>query len=145
VRLVQGRRIVLASWRVLAREPEVVAVRRLAALAVGAVALLLASGVALWLVLVVAATLAAGAVVLASRARRLVGWAVAAAVVSTARGQLEERLGARGRVVSSIAGGAFSAVSLLALPVLVFRDRGAVEGVTRSARLVRATWRQPEV
>ena len=79
-RLGQASSIALASWRVLAREPEVVALRRLAALAVGAVAVLLGSGVALWLVVVVAASAAAGAVVLASRARRLVGWAVAAAV-----------------------------------------------------------------
>lgn len=147
-RLLQGWRVATAVWRVLrvlSHEREVVAVPGVAALAVAAVAVLLLGGASLWLVLVVAASLVGGAVALASRlgaaparARRLLGWAVGAAVVSTVCDRLEERRGPGGRVVSSIAGGTFRAVSFLALPVVAFRGVPPVERITRSARLVRA-------
>jgi hypothetical protein len=126
-----------------------------------------ASEVALWLVLVLATVLATWVVALGSaavvagaaermaggeptlgsafaaaraRAGRLLGWAVLATVVSIVLDQLEERLGVLGRVVSWIAGTAFSVISFLALPVIVFEDVGPIEALKRSARLLRSTW-----
>jgi hypothetical protein len=180
-RITNGWHIATASWRVLSRDRELIAIPVLAALAAAlafaAVAvpgfLLLggseaqAGDVALWLVLVAASVLATwvlavgSAAVVAgaaermgggeptlgsafaaarSRAGRLLGWAVLATVVSIVLDQLEERLGFLGRVVSWIAGTAFSVVSFLALPVIVFEDVGAIEGLKRSARLLRSTW-----
>ncbi|MCI3949155.1 MAG: hypothetical protein K0R11_1089 [Acidimicrobiales bacterium] len=83
-----------------------------------------------------------GSAFAAARARsgRLLGWAVLATVVSIILDQIEERLGFLGRVVSWIAGTAFGVVSFLALPVIVFEDVGAIEGLRRSARLLRSTW-----
>jgi Family of unknown function (DUF6159) len=126
-----------------------------------------ASDVALWLVLVLATVLATwvsaigSAAVVAgaaermgggeptlgsafamarARAVRLLEWAVLATVVSIILDQLEQRLGFLGRVISFLAGTAFSVVSFLALPVIVFEDVGAIEGLKRSARLLRSTW-----
>jgi hypothetical protein len=181
-RIANGWHIATASWRVLSRDRELIAVPVVAAIAAGlafaAVAgpgfLLLggsdaasASDVALWLVLVAASVVATWVVAIGSaavvagaaermgggeptlgsafataraRAGRLLGWAVLATVVSIILDQLEQRLGAAGRVVSFLAGTAFSVVSFLALPVIVFEDVGAVEGLKRSARLLRSTW-----
>ena len=126
-----------------------------------------ASDVALWLLLVVASVVATWVVALGSaavvagaaermgggeptlgsafaaaraRAVRLLGWAVLATVVSIVLDQLEERLGVAGRILSFLAGTAFSVVSFLALPVIVFEDVGPIEALKRSARLLRSTW-----
>jgi hypothetical protein len=181
-RIANGWRIAKASWSVLSRDRELVAVPVVAAIAAALVfaavagpgVLLLggtdaaqASDVALWLVLVLATVLAtwvtalgAAAVVAGAgermaggeptlgsafataraRAVRLLGWAVLATVVSVVLDLLEERLGVLGRLVSWIAGTAFGVVSFLALPVIVFEDVGAIEGLKRSARLLRSTW-----
>jgi hypothetical protein len=181
-RIANGWRIAKASWAVLAHDRELVAVPVIAAIAAalvfGAVAgpglLLLggtdatqASDVALWLLLALAAVLAAWVTAIGSaavvagaaermgggnptlgsafgmaraRAVRLLEWAVLATVVSIVLDQLEERLGFIGRIVSFLAGTAFSVVSFLALPVIVFEDVGAIEGLKRSARLLRSTW-----
>ncbi len=181
-RIANGWHIATASWRVLSRDRELIAVPVIAAiaaaLAFAAVAgpgvLLLggsdaaqASDVALWLLLVVASVVATwagalgsaavvagaaermaggeptlGSAFAAARARaiRLLGWAVLATVVSIVLDQLEERLGVAGRILSFLAGTAFSVVSFLALPVIVFEDVGAIEGLKRSARLLRSTW-----
>ena len=181
-RITNGWHIAMASWRVLSRDRELIAIPVIAAigaaLAFAAVAgpgvLLLggsdavqASDAALWLVFVSATVLATWVVALGSaavvagaaermaggeptlasafavaraRAGRLLGWAVLATVVSIILDQLEERLGVLGRLVSWIAGTAFGVVSFLALPVIVFEDVGAIEGLKRSARLLRSTW-----
>lgn len=126
-----------------------------------------AGDVALWLVLVLATVLATwvsaigSAAVVAGAAERMAGgeptlgsafamararavrlleWAVLATVVSIILDQLEERLGFLGRIISFLAGTAFSVVSFLALPVIVFEDVGAIEGLKRSARLLKSTW-----
>jgi uncharacterized protein DUF6159 len=126
-----------------------------------------AGDVALWLILVLATVLATwvsaigSAAVVAGAAERMAGgeptlgsafamararavrlleWAVLATVVSIILDQLEERLGFLGRIISFLAGTAFSVVSFLALPVIVFEDVGAIEGLKRSARLLKSTW-----
>ena len=103
-----------------------------------------------WLLLVAAGAVALGVAVLTrgaleppARTRRLLGWTVLATVVSLALGRLEHRLGGPGRVVSRLGGSAFSVLSLVALPVIAFRGVGAVEGVRRSAGVVRPPRREP--
>jgi len=180
-RIANGWAIAKASWRVLSRDRELVAVPVVATLAAlvafGAIAgpgyLLLggtdvqAGDVALWLVLVTATVAATwvtaigqAAIVAAAgermdggdpslgsafarsreRAVRLLEWAVLATVVSIVLDQLERRLGVLGRVVSWLGGIAFSVLSFLALPVIVFEDVGAIAAFKRSASLLRSTW-----
>jgi hypothetical protein len=74
------------------------------------------------------------------RAGRLVGWALFATVVATVLDQFEQRLGLLGKLVSWVGRIAFSVLSFLALPVIVFEDLGAIDAFKRSATLVRTTW-----
>lgn len=75
-----------------------------------------------------------------SRAGRLLEWAILATVVSIVLDQIEQRFGVLGRIVSWLGAAAFSVLSFLALPVIVFEDVGAIEAFKRSSRLLRATW-----
>lgn len=75
-----------------------------------------------------------------ARAGRLLEWAVLATVVSVILDQLQERLGILGSIISWVGSIAFSVLSFLALPVIVFEDVGAIEGFKKSAALVKATW-----
>lgn len=74
------------------------------------------------------------------RAGRLLEWAILATVVSIVLDQIEQRFGVLGRLVSWLGAAAFSVLSFLALPVIVFEDVGAIEAFKRSSRLLRATW-----
>jgi hypothetical protein len=65
---------------------------------------------------------------------------VLATVVSIVLDQIEQRLGLLGRVVSWLGSIAFSVMSFLALPVIVFEDVGAIEGFKRSSRMLKHTW-----
>lgn len=78
----------------------------------------------------------------AARARlgRLLEWAVLATVVSLVLDQVERRFGILGRVVSWIGSVAFSVLSFLALPVIVFEDIGPIDAFKRSSTLLKGTW-----
>jgi len=174
--------IAKASWAVLSKDRELLVVPLVAGvgslLALGAIAgpgyLLLggseaeqSSGIALWIVLAVAAvaaawvsaigqaTIIAGAAqrmdggdptlgsafaVARGRVGRLLEWALLATVVALVLDQVEQRLGVLGRIVSWLGSAAFSVLSFLALPVIVFEDVGAIEGFKRSSRLLKGTW-----
>ncbi|HEY3143968.1 MAG TPA: DUF6159 family protein [Acidimicrobiales bacterium] len=75
-----------------------------------------------------------------ARAFRLLEWAILATVVAIVLDQLEERLGMLGRIVSWLGNVAFSVLSFLALPIIVFEDVGAIEGFKRSSSLLKQTW-----
>ena len=75
-----------------------------------------------------------------ARLGRIFEWAVLATVVALVLDFLEERLGLAGRIVSWLGGAAFSILSFLALPVIVFEDVGAIDAFKRSAQLLKATW-----
>jgi Family of unknown function (DUF6159) len=181
-RLSNGWHLAKASWQVLARDRELVAIPVVAGvlglLAFGAIAgsgVLLLGGtdavetgeVALWLIVALAAvaaawvsaigqaaviagagqrmdghdpTLGSALAVARSRLGRLLEWAVLATVVSIVLDQIEQRLGLLGRVVSWLGSIAFSVMSFLALPVIVFEDVGAIEGFKRSSRMLKQTW-----
>jgi len=78
----------------------------------------------------------------AARARglRLLQWAVLATVVALVLDQLEQRFGLAGRIAAWLGGAAFSILSFLALPVIVFEDVGAIAAFKRSSHLLKETW-----
>lgn len=74
------------------------------------------------------------------RAGRIVPWAIVSATVSVILRGLEERSGLLGRVVIGIVGMAWTVVTFLVLPILVFEDVGVGDAVRRSAALLKSTW-----
>ena len=74
------------------------------------------------------------------RAGRLLPWALLSATVSALLRAVEQRGGAIGKVVSGIAGIAWSLVTFLVIPVLVMEDVRVGDALRRSAALFRATW-----
>ncbi len=74
------------------------------------------------------------------RAHVLLPWAVVSATVSVVLRGIEQRGGIVGRIVASIAGLAWSVVTFLVLPVLVFEGLGPIAAVKRSAELFKGTW-----
>lgn len=67
------------------------------------------------------------------------GYTVISATVGLILRWLSQR-GAIGRIVSSLIGLGWSLATFLVIPVLVVEDVGPVEGVKRSARMLRDTW-----
>jgi hypothetical protein len=181
-RISNAWRLAQASWQVLSRDRELIAIPIIAGLAAlvafGVIAgpgvLLLggsdetdASDLALWLILAVGAIAASWVAALgqaavvagagqrmdggdptlattfdAARARagRLFGWAFLATVVALVLDLIQERLGIAGRILGSLGNLAFSVMSFLALPVIVFEDVGPIDGFKRSSQLLRTTW-----
>ncbi len=78
----------------------------------------------------------------AARARShvLLPWAIVSATVSVVLRAVEQRGGIIGRVVGSLAGVAWSVVTFLVLPVLVFEGLGPIAAVKRSGTLFKTTW-----
>jgi Family of unknown function (DUF6159) len=74
------------------------------------------------------------------RAGRLFGWAFLATVVALVLDLIQDRLGPAGRILGSLGNLAFSVMSFLALPVIVFEDVGPIDGFKRSSQLLRTTW-----
>jgi uncharacterized protein DUF6159 len=74
------------------------------------------------------------------RAHVLLPWAVVSATVSIVLRGIEQRGGVLGRIIGSIAGLAWSVVTFLVLPVLVFEGLGPIAAVKRSGQLFKKTW-----
>jgi hypothetical protein len=75
-----------------------------------------------------------------SRAGVLLPWVVVSATVSIVLRAIEERAGIVGRIVGAFAGMAWSVVTFLVLPILVFEGIGPIDAVKRSGQLFRKTW-----
>jgi len=75
-----------------------------------------------------------------ARAHVLLPWAVVSATASVVLRAIEQRGGVVGRIVGSIAGVAWSVVTFLVLPVLVFEGIGPIAAVKRSGELFKHTW-----
>jgi hypothetical protein len=75
-----------------------------------------------------------------ARSHVLLPWAVVSATVSVVLRAVEQRGGIVGRIVGSIAGVAWSVVTFLVLPVLVFEGIGPIAAVKRSGELFKHTW-----
>jgi len=76
----------------------------------------------------------------AARVHRILPWALVSATVSIILRAIEERAGVFGRIVSGIAGIAWSLVTFLVVPVLVIEDIGVIDAVKRSGALFKRTW-----
>jgi hypothetical protein len=74
------------------------------------------------------------------RAHVLLPWAVVSATVSLVLRGVESRGGIAGQIVARIAGLAWSVVTFLVLPVLVFEGIGPFAAVKRSGQLFKQTW-----
>lgn len=76
----------------------------------------------------------------ATRVGRIFPWAILSATVSIVLRAVEERGGTIGRIASGLAGVAWSLVTFLVIPVLVFENIGVVDAVKRSGSLFKRTW-----
>ena len=74
------------------------------------------------------------------RSHVLLPWAVVSATVSVVLRGIEQRGGIFGRIIGSLAGVAWSVVTFLVLPVLVFEGIGPIAAVKRSGELFKHTW-----
>ena len=70
----------------------------------------------------------------------IVAWAAIAATVGMILRALEEKAGIIGRIVISIVGVAWSAVTFFVVPVILFEDAGATDAVKRSAGIFKQRW-----
>lgn len=75
-----------------------------------------------------------------SHAGKILPWAIVSATVSVILRSLEERAGLIGRIVIGFVGVAWSVVTFLVLPVLVFEGVGVGDAVKRSAAMLKQTW-----
>lgn len=75
-----------------------------------------------------------------TRAHVLLPWAIVSATVSVVLRAVEQRGGIFGRIIGSLAGVAWSVVTFLVLPVLVFEGLGPIAAVKRSGTLFKTTW-----
>ncbi len=76
----------------------------------------------------------------AGRIHRIFPWALVSATVSIVLRAIEQRAGIVGRIISGIAGIAWSLVTFLVIPVLVIEDIGVTDAVKRSGALFKRTW-----
>jgi len=75
-----------------------------------------------------------------SRLHRLLPWAVVTATVTMVLQAIEERFGIVGTIIGSLLGAAWSVVTFLAVPIIVFEDVGPVNALKRSGTLLKQTW-----
>ena len=74
-----------------------------------------------------------------SRIGKIFGWAVLSATVGTLL-QLLHSTGKIGQFVASLFGMAWSILTFFVVPVLIFEDKGVIESVTESGRLMKQKW-----
>ena len=70
----------------------------------------------------------------------LVGWALLTATVGLILQALRERAGFLARFVIGLVGAAWDVATFLVVPAVIIDDNGAIEGLKRSASLLRQTW-----
>jgi hypothetical protein len=85
-------------------------------------------------------TLTDGLRIANSRFGALLGYAVIAATVGVILRAIQERLGFVGRFVVALIGTGWAVATFMVVPVIVVRDRGAIEAISDSAALLRRTW-----
>lgn len=74
-----------------------------------------------------------------SRINKILGWSVLAATVGTLL-QLLHNTGKIGEIVSKIFGVAWSILTFFVVPILVFEDKGVIDSVKASGRMMREKW-----
>ncbi len=76
----------------------------------------------------------------ASRAGKILPWALVSATVSIILRTLEERAGVLGRIVIGLVGMAWAVVTFLVLPIIVIEGLGVGDAVKKSTAMFRRTW-----
>ncbi len=76
----------------------------------------------------------------ASRAGKILPWAIVSATVSTILRAIEERAGFVGQLVAGLAGMAWAVVTFLVLPIIVIEGIGVSDAIKKSGRLFKQTW-----
>lgn len=75
-----------------------------------------------------------------AKAHRLIPWALLTATVGMILRMIREEAGFIGKIVSSLLDTAWQVLTFLVVPVVMFEDRGPIDGVKRSASLFKGTW-----
>ena len=70
----------------------------------------------------------------------ILGWAAISATVGLALQALRERGGIAGAIAAALGGMAWNVITFLVIPVLVAEDVNPIEGIKRSASLLKKTW-----
>lgn len=70
----------------------------------------------------------------------ILGWSLLAGTVGFVLQIIEQRSEAAGRIVAGILGLAWTVTNFLAVPILVMENRGPLESLKHSARLLKDTW-----
>jgi len=76
----------------------------------------------------------------ASRAGKILPWAIVSATVSIILRAIEERVGFLGRIVAAFAGMAWTVVTFLVLPIIVIEDMSVKDAIKKSGNLFKHTW-----
>ena len=85
-------------------------------------------------------TVGAGWNIAASRAGRILGYALIAATVGMVLRAIQERVGFLGRFVVGLLGVGWTVATAMVVPVLVSHDVGPIDAVKESAGLLKKTW-----
>jgi hypothetical protein len=85
-------------------------------------------------------TLKRGLAVASSRAGRILPWAIVSATVSGILQAIEERAGIVGQIISGLLGAAWTVLTFLTVPIIVFEDVGPINALKRSGTLLKQTW-----
>jgi hypothetical protein len=85
-------------------------------------------------------TLKRGLAVANSRAGRILPWALVSATVSGIIQSIEQRAGIIGQLIAGLLGAAWSVLTFLTVPIIVFEDVGPVNALKRSGTLLKQTW-----
>jgi Family of unknown function (DUF6159) len=75
-----------------------------------------------------------------TRLHRILPWAVLSATVTIVMQAIENRAGILGRIVVSLLNFAWTVLTFLVVPVIVFEDLGAIDALKRSGTLLKQTW-----
>ena len=81
-----------------------------------------------------------GMSIASSRMGRLLPWAIVSASVSFIMQSLEQRAGIVGDIVASVLGAAWSVLTFLTVPIILFEDVGPIKALKRSGSLTKQTW-----
>jgi len=76
----------------------------------------------------------------ASRAGKILPWAIVSATVSIILRAIEKRVGFLGRIVAAFAGMAWTVVTFLVLPIIVIEDMSVKDAIKKSGNLFKHTW-----
>ena len=85
-------------------------------------------------------TVSQGMGIASSRISRLLPWAIVSATVSYIIQSLEQRAGFVGKFVIGFLGAAWSVLTFLTVPIIVFENLGPVNALKRSGKLLKGTW-----